>query len=101
MDKDMATRIEAMFKQDRLWAVGFVILLWLSYAFVFFAVDTVNDNSGIKLALMIAGGLVLLYNTASIAAMIRHYAEDKEDIYTIDIRHLDEMEEATKGTEDG
>jgi len=33
--------------------------------------------------------LLLLFNTASITAMIRHYGNDKEHIYGVDIRHLD------------
>lgn len=96
MSEDLTRRIEAMFNQDRLWAWAFVIFLWITYIFVFFAVDWVNDDGGIWLALLIGGGLVLLYNTASIASMIKHYGEDKEAIYGIDIRHLDEMRERAK-----
>ena len=96
MSEDLLRRIDAMFNRDRLWAWGFVIFLWITYIFVFFAVDWVNDDGGIWLALLIGGGLVLLYNTASIASMIKHYGEDKEAIYGIDIRHLDEMRERTK-----
>lgn len=96
MSEDLSRRIDAMFNQDRLWAWGFVIVLWITYIFVFFAVDWVNDDGGIWLALLIGGGLVLLYNTASIASMIKHYGEDKEAIYSIDIRHLDEMRERAK-----
>ncbi len=33
---------------------------------------------------------MLVYNTAAMVAMVRHYGEDKENIYSIDIRHLDE-----------
>lgn len=91
MSDNMSARIEAMFKQDRLWALGFVVLLWLSYGFVFLAIDSVNTDPTIRWALIIGGGLVVLYNTASIVAMIKHYVEDKENIYSIDIRHLDEM----------
>jgi hypothetical protein len=32
----------------------------------------------------------LIFNTASIAAMVKHYEEDKEFIYGLDIKHLDE-----------
>jgi hypothetical protein len=33
--------------------------------------------------------VLLLFNTASIVAMTRHYAADKDHIYGIDIKHLD------------
>lgn len=91
MSETMSARIEAMFRKDKLWALGFVVLLWLSYGFVFLAINSINADSSIRLALIIGGALVVLYNTASITAMIKHYVEDKENIYSIDIRHLDEM----------
>jgi len=37
----------------------------------------------------IAAFVLVVFNTASITAMIRHYSEDKEHIYSVDIRHLD------------
>ena len=91
MNDEMSRRIDAMFKKDRLWAYGFVVLLWLTYAFVFFASNAIIEDSGVRWSLIIGGALVLIYNTASITAMINHYVEDKENIYSIDIRHLDEM----------
>lgn len=96
MSEDMSRRIEAMFNQDRLWAWAFVAGLWITYIFVFIAVGWFNHDSGIWLALLVGGALVLLYNTASIAAMVKHYREDKEFIYSIDIRHLDEMRDRAK-----
>lgn len=96
MSDDLSRRIEAMYNRDRVWAWAFVIGLWITYIFVFIAVSWVNADGGIWLALLIGGGLVLLYNTASIAAMIKHYREDKENIYSIDIRHLDEMRERAR-----
>ena len=36
-------------------------------------------------------GIVLLFNTASIFAMIRHYSGDKEHIYGLDIHYLDAL----------
>ena len=42
-------------------------------------------------ALVIAGGIVLLFNTASIFAMISHYSGDKEHIYGLDLHYLDAL----------
>ncbi len=89
--REMRHRIERMFGRDRIWALGFVVFLWLVYAFVFFAITAVNDDPNVTTVMIIAGALVVVYNTASIAAMIRHYKEDMDGIYSIDIRHLDEM----------
>jgi len=37
----------------------------------------------------IAALVLLLFNTTSIGAMVRHYGHDKSHIYAIDIKHLD------------
>jgi len=44
--------------------------------------------------LFFAAGLVAVFNTASIAAMIRHYRHEKARIYGLDIEHLDALREA-------
>jgi hypothetical protein len=53
-------------------------------------VDQFVSDGGIRIALVISALFLLAFNTASIFAMIRHYREDKEHIYGLDIRHLDE-----------
>jgi hypothetical protein len=45
----------------------------------------------IRVILTISAGLVLLFNTAAVLAMLRHYHNDKHFIYGLDIKHLDEM----------
>lgn len=84
-----------MFSGDRLWAFAAVITLWATYAFVFWKLfDGATTDQEVIQALAISGGLVLLFNTASILAMISHYKDDKEHIYGLDIHYLDEMKKA-------
>jgi hypothetical protein len=40
--------------------------------------------------LAISGTLLVVFNAASIWALVRHNREDKIFIYTLDIKHLDE-----------
>lgn len=87
-------RIQAMFSGDRIWAFGAVIVLWCVYAFTFWELTQNPSSDGVLEALAVAGGLVLLFNTASVVAMIAHYAHDKEHIYGLDIHYLDEMKKA-------
>ena len=89
MTSDLQTRIEAMFTRDKLFATGFVVVLWLVVFFVMLAVRPFMPTGGIELVCWIAAGVLVLFNTASITAMIRHYANDKQHIYSVDIRHLD------------
>jgi len=89
MAKALQARIEVMFALDRLWATGFVIALWIVVLFVMLAVRPFMPSGGIEIVCWIAAFILLLFNTASITAMIRHYRNDKQHIYSVDIRHLD------------
>ncbi len=82
-------RIDAMFRKDRALATVLVIALWLTVLFVLFAVRAFIADKSIEVICWIGAGVLLLFNTASIIAMFKHYAEDKEHIYAVDIRHLD------------
>jgi hypothetical protein len=84
-------RIESMYRGDRLAALGALAVLWLTIVFVFIKILPNAGSSEAIIALAIGGGLVLLFNTASIFAMTKHYAEDKDHIYGLDIHYLDEM----------
>lgn len=89
-------RITSMFNQDCLWASGLLAVLWLLYAFVFYEVWPNTGEGNVDLALAISGGCVLLFNAASIVAMIKHYSEDKEHIYGLDLHYLDIMQRAKR-----
>ena len=82
-------RIEAMFARDRLWAWVFVSVLWVTVFFVMLAMHPLIADKSIEAVCWIGAFILLLFNTASIWAMLRHYGEDMEHIYGVDIRHLD------------
>jgi len=89
MNEDLDRRIDSMFRLDCIWAWGFVVTLWAVVAFVFFSVNTLVDDGAIRTVLIVAAALLLLFNTASIGAIVRHYKHEKKFIYGLDIRHLD------------
>ena len=86
---DLKDRIERMFRMDRALATALVVALWITVFFVILAVRSFIADKSIELICWIGAGVLLLFNTASIVAMFKHYAEDKEHIYAVDIRHLD------------
>lgn len=90
MDPSLSARIERMFSRDRAVAWLLVVLLWITIAFVTLKVDGMVSDGGIRVALYVAALVLLIFNTASIGAMVRHYHNDREHIYGLDIRHLDE-----------
>lgn len=84
-------RIDRMYRGDRLWAIVAVAVLWLTVVFVFAEIVPETGSTGIFVALIISGGLVLLFNTASILALLKHYTDDKQHLYGLDLHYLDEM----------
>lgn len=81
-------RVDKMLKRDQRAAITLVIVLWLTIFFVILAVRPYMPP-GVEIVCWIAAAFLLLYNTSSIVAMLRHYSEDKAHIYPIDIHHLD------------
>lgn len=87
---DMTQRIEAMHGRDVKVAWAFITGLWFSIIFVAIATWNLAPTGGARVLLLIAGATVLVFNTAAIMAMLRHYREDRDFIYGLDIRFLDE-----------
>jgi hypothetical protein len=86
-----------MFMQDCIMAWFDVLLLWAVAAFVLYDTLGFVEDGNIRMALYVSCGILVLFNTASVAAMTSHYAEDKEFIYGLDIKHLDaNREEAVR-----
>jgi fatty acid desaturase len=90
MNQDLRARIDAMFSRDKMMAWIFVILLWITIGFVYFAIDQFITSGTLRVVIALGAVLLLIFNTAAIFAMVQHYGEDREHIYGLDIRHLDE-----------
>jgi hypothetical protein len=87
---DLNQRIEAMHGRDVKIAWAFVIGLWFSVIFVAWATWDLAPTGGARTLLLIGGAIVLIFNTAAILAMLRHYREDRDFMYGLDIKFLDE-----------
>lgn len=83
-------RIANMFSGDRNWSLVAVLVLWVLYAFVFFKVKDDLGAPEVAWTLATFGGLVLLFNSASILAMIAHLDEERGEIYGLDLHYLDQ-----------
>lgn len=88
---DLNQRIEAMYRGDVRGAWLLVALLWIVILFVLFMSWPYIPDAGVRTIVALAAAAVLIFNTASIYAMVTHYAEDKEFIYGLDIKNLDAM----------
>lgn len=90
-DVSLDQRIEKVFRGDVLGAWTFVAVLWLTFGFVAWATWDLAPDDNVRWLLLSVGTLVLLFNTAAIAAMVKHYKEDKAFIYGLDLKNLDAM----------
>ncbi|MBN9291110.1 MAG: hypothetical protein J0H36_08345 [Hyphomicrobium denitrificans] len=81
-------RIAKKFAGDRNWSFVAVGVLWALYAFVFYEVKDYVDQQ-VAWTLAIFGGLVLLFNTAAILAMVAHLSEERDEIYGLDLHYID------------
>ena len=89
-DQSLRSRIDAMLSRDRAMAWIFVVLLWVTIGFVYFATDQFIIDNTLRVVLIVGALLILIFNTASMLAMIKHYQADRDHIYGLDIKHLDE-----------
>jgi hypothetical protein len=88
---DLASRIETMYRRDKLMAWAIVLVLWVTTLSVLFLSWPHIPDPGVRWVAALGAAAVLILNTASIAAMLSHYAVDKEFIYGLDIKGLDAM----------
>ena len=86
---DLNARIQAMHKRDVQVAWAFVIGLWFAIIFVAVATWSWAPNGPARVMLLIGGAIILILNTAAIMAMLRHYREDRDFMYGLDIKFLD------------
>lgn len=96
MPEEMQARITKMFQGDKAFAFGFVVVLWCVVLFVFWRVLGTIGSGTIANVLLVAGALVLVFNTAAILAMVKQYSNERDFIYGLDIRHLDEMKRSKR-----
>ncbi len=98
---DLTKRIETMHRRDVAVAWAFVLGLWFAIIFVAIGTWSLAPSGATRAVLLIGGAIVLLFNTAAILAMLRHYREDRDFMYGLDIQFLDEAREAKRRRKHG
>ena len=88
---DLNRRIEAMYNRDVLIAWAFVVGLWLTVVFVMLATWDLMPPGPWRIVLLFGGAAVLLFNTAWISALVRHYQQDNEFISGLGNKHPDDQ----------
>jgi hypothetical protein len=86
---DLQQRIEALYRSDLRGCALLIICLWATILFVLVMTWPYIPDAGIKVVVAVGAAAVLVFNTAAILAMVRHYKEDKEFIYGLDVKNAD------------
>ena len=90
------TRIDRMYRGDCAWALLALVSLWITIAFVFYQVAVGVADNAVVLALGAGAAVLVVFNTAAIVALLRHYTADKAHLYGLDIHYIDEMNAARR-----
>ena len=88
---ELDDRIEAMYRSDKRAAWVLIVALWVALLSVLFLSWPHIPDATVRMVCAVGAAAVLIFNTASMIAMLNHYAEDKKFIYELDILGLDEM----------
>jgi len=91
---DLQRRIIAMHRRDTTVAWITVLGLWFAILYVATVTWPLAPMPAMRVVLLMAGSVVLILNTAAILAMLRHYREDRDFMYGLDIQFLDEARAA-------
>ena len=91
---DLNQRIEAMYRSDVRGAWLLLALLWIVVVFILVMSWPLIPDSTVRIVSLLSALVLLIFNTASVLAMVRHYAEDKEFIYGLDIKTSDANKQA-------
>lgn len=86
---DLTTRIQLMHRRDVQVAWAFVVGLWFTIVFVAVATWDLAPSGPARVVLLIGGAILLVLNTAAIMAMLKHYREDRDFMYGLDIKFMD------------
>jgi hypothetical protein len=89
-DAEVQAQMQSMLDRDRLMAYGFVIAMLIVLPFILVAVWNDVPSTGVKVVLLASCAVVLLYNVASMVALVRNYRRDRDFVYRRDVAHLRE-----------
>ena len=100
-EASVLAEMNAMYQRDRAMAGVFVVLLLIVVPFTVIALWRVMPDLATKALLVATSGVLLLYNVASMLALVRNYKRDKDFIYRRDVAHLRELKVARRLEREG
>ena len=99
-ERAVQRQMDSMFQRDRWMAIASVVAMLIVLPFVYFAVLDNMPGTGTKVVLAAACVVLLVYNVASMLALVRNYRRDKDFIYRRDVAHLTELATARRAAKE-
>ena len=93
-------QMDTMFQRDRWMAIVSVVAMLVVLPFTYFAVLDNMPGAGVKVVLAVSCVVLLVYNVASMLALVRNYRRDKDFIYRRDVAHLSELATARRAAKE-
>jgi archaellum biogenesis protein FlaJ (TadC family) len=90
-ERSIQDQMDTMYRRDRWMAIATVVAMLIVLPFVYIALLGNMPGTGTKLVLAASGVVLLIYNVASMLALVRNYRRDKDFIYRRDVAHLREL----------
>jgi hypothetical protein len=95
-ERDVRQEMDTLYARDRWMAIAMVVALLIVLPFVFIALWDNMPDTATKVVLGVSAAVLLIYNIASMLALIRNYRRDKDFIYRRDVAHLRELRVARR-----
>jgi archaellum biogenesis protein FlaJ (TadC family) len=93
-------QMDTMYQRDRWMAIASVVAMLVVLPFVYIALLENMPGTGTKVVLAGSGIVLLVYNVASMVALVRNYQRDKDFIYRRDVAHLREIATARRAAKE-
>lgn len=84
-------QMDTLYRRDRWMAIASVVAMLVVLPFTYIALLDNMPGTGTKVVLAAACVVLLVYNVASMLALVRNYRRDKDFIYRRDVAHLREL----------
>jgi hypothetical protein len=99
-ERAVQDQMDTMYQRDRWMAIASVVAMLVVLPFVYIALLDHMPGTGTKVVLAGSGLVLLVYNVASMVALVRNYKRDKDFIYRRDVAHLREVATARRAAKE-
>lgn len=93
MPPSLSSRIAQLARRDRVLAISFTLLMWAVLIFLCVVASATAPSPAITVVLLVSALLLGVFNTASVLAMLRSYAANRDAIYRSDVVLNDRIRE--------